>query len=155
GVSSAGNCLHRVALGMVREAELRRCLAVLGVGHLHFLDQPDWGYTESVQATLKKWGHEESLRRLVRVVRLLRPEVVCTMDPAPIGGKHGHHQGAGRLAAEAFTAAADPSCFPEQLRDEGLSPWRIRKLYWSSFTGPSTVRIATDSKIRGIPRSAR
>ena len=61
-----------VSLGMVRETELRRCLGLLGVRHLHFLNQPDRGYTESVQATLKKWGHEESLRRLVRVVRLLR-----------------------------------------------------------------------------------
>jgi LmbE family N-acetylglucosaminyl deacetylase len=137
------------ALGIVREAELRRCLAVLGVRHLHFLDQPDWGYTESVQATLKKWGHEESLRRLVRVVRLLRPEVVCTMDPAPVGGQHGHHQAAGRLATEAFSAAADPSAFPEQLRDEGLSTWRIRKLYWTSFAGPSTVRITTEGKAHG------
>jgi LmbE family N-acetylglucosaminyl deacetylase len=138
-----------VSLGVVREAELRRCLGLLGVRHLHFLDQPDWGYTESVQATLKKWGHEESLRRLVRVVRLLRPEVVCTMDPAPVGGQHGHHQAAGRLATEAFAAAAGPDAFPEQLRDEGLSPWRIRKLYWSSFAGPSTVRISTEGKARG------
>src|SRR6516165_98082 len=138
-----------VSLGVVREAELRRCLGLLGVRHLHFLDQPDWGYTESVQATLKRWGREESLRRLVRVVRLLRPEVVCTMDPAPVGGQHGHHQAAGRLATEAFAAAADPDAFPEQLRDEGLSPWRIRKLYWTSFAGPSTVRISTEGKARG------
>jgi LmbE family N-acetylglucosaminyl deacetylase len=137
------------ALGIVREAELRRCLAVLGVRQLHFLDQPDWGYTESVRATLNKWGHQESLRRLVRVVRLLRPEVVCTMDPAPVGGQHGHHQAAGRLATEAFAAAADPSAFPEQLRDEGLSTWRIRKLYWTSFAGPSTVRITTEGKTHG------
>jgi LmbE family N-acetylglucosaminyl deacetylase len=138
-----------VALGVVRETELRQCLAILGVRHLHFLGQPDWGYTESVQATLKKWGHDESLRRLVRLVRLLRPDVICTMDPAPVGGQHGHHQAAGRLATEAFEAAADPDVFPEQLRDEGLSPWRVRKLYWTSFAGPSTVRIATDGKARG------
>jgi LmbE family N-acetylglucosaminyl deacetylase len=138
-----------VALGLVRETELRRCLAMLGVRHLHFLNRPDWGYTESVQATLKKWSREESLRRLVRVVRLLRPEVVCTMDPAPMGGQHGHHQAAGRLATEAFDAAADPDAFPEQIRDEGLRPWRIRKLYWTSFAGPSTVRIATEGKTRG------
>ncbi|HMF11430.1 MAG TPA: PIG-L family deacetylase, partial [Gemmataceae bacterium] len=95
-----------VALGVVRETELRQCLAILGVRHLHFLGHPDWGYTDSVQATLKKWGHDESLRRLVRLVRLLRPDMICTMDPAPVGGQHGHHQAAGRLATEAFEAAA-------------------------------------------------
>src|SRR5437764_14197609 len=39
------------ALGLVREAELRRCLGILGVRHLYFLDQLDWAYTESLRAT--------------------------------------------------------------------------------------------------------
>src|SRR5438876_6487503 len=137
------------ALGIVREAELRKCLGILGVRYLYFLNQPDWAYTESVQATLAKWGHEETLRRLVRLVRLLRPEVICTMDPAPVGGQHGHHQAAGRLATEAFEAAADPNQFPELGRDEGLSPWRVRKLYWSSFGGAATLHIATDGVASG------
>src|SRR5437588_5326553 len=142
------------ALGIVREAELRKCLGILGVRHLYFLNQPDWAYTESVQATLAKWGHEETLRRLVRFVRLLHPEVICTMDPAPVGGQHGHHQAAGRLATEAFEAAADPNQFPELRRDEGLSPWRVRKLYWSAWGPNSTVRIATDGKATGALAAA-
>jgi LmbE family N-acetylglucosaminyl deacetylase len=137
------------ALGAVREVELRKCLAILGVRYLYFLNQPDWAYTESVQATLTKWGHEETLRRLVRLVRLLRPEVMCTMDPAPVGGQHGHHQAAGRLATEAFEAAADPNRFPELSRDEGLAPWRVRKLYWSSWGGAASVQIATDKVAQG------
>jgi LmbE family N-acetylglucosaminyl deacetylase len=141
------------ALGLVREAELRRCLGILGVRHLYFLNQLDWAYTESVRATLAKWGHDESLRRLVRLVRLLRPDVVCTMDPTPVGGQHGHHQAAGRLATEAFEAAADPNAFPELLRDEGLAAWRIRKLYWSSFGG-GTVRLATDGTANGVLAAA-
>jgi LmbE family N-acetylglucosaminyl deacetylase len=136
------------ALGVVREAELRGCLADLGVRHLYFLNQPDWAYTESVRATLARWGHKKSLRRLVRLVRLLRPEVVCTMDPAPVGGQHGHHQAAGRLATEAFEAAADPAAFPE-LEGEGLAPWRVRKLYWSSWGGAATVSIPSGGKARG------
>src|SRR5207253_3800255 len=98
---------------------------------------------------LAKWGHDETLRRLVRFVRLLRPDVICTMDPAPVGGQHGHHQAAGRLATEAFEVAADPARFPELARDEGLTPWRVRKLYWSSFGGAATVTIATGEVARG------
>ncbi|MGI8972365.1 MAG: PIG-L family deacetylase, partial [Dehalococcoidia bacterium] len=90
------------ALGVVREAELRRCLAVLGVQYLEFLDVPDFAYTESATATLERWGHDETLRRLVRLVRLMRPDVIVTMDPAPTGGQHGNHQVAGRLATEAY-----------------------------------------------------
>jgi LmbE family N-acetylglucosaminyl deacetylase len=142
GKESAG------ALGVVREAELRQCLALLGVRHLYFLNQPDWAYTESVQATLQKWGHDESLRRLVRLVRLLRPEIICTMDPTPVGGQHGHHQAAGRLATEAFEAAADPAAFPELSQQEGLAPWRVRKLYWTSFRG-GALQIATDGVAKG------
>src|SRR5262245_37495436 len=38
------------ALGMLREAELRDCLAILGVRYCYFLDQLDWAYTESLAA---------------------------------------------------------------------------------------------------------
>ena len=137
------------ALGIVREAELRRCLNLLGTRYLYFLNQPDWAYTESVQATLAKWGHEETLRRLVRLVRILRPEVIATMDAAPSGGQHGHHQAAGRLATEAFEAAADPKAFPELLREEGLSPWKARKLYWAGGGANSQTQIATDGIVHG------
>lgn len=138
------------ALGAVREAELRQCLAALGTKHLYFLDKTDFAYTESVRATFDKWGHDDSLKRLVRLVRLLRPEVVCTMDPGPSGGQHGHHQAAGRLATEAFDAAADPARFPELLRDEGLAPWRVRKLYWSAWGDGATVRIPTGEKAKTL-----
>jgi hypothetical protein len=136
------------ALGTVREAELRKCVSLLGTKYLYFLNQPDWAYTESVQATLAKWGKEVSLKRLVRLVRLLRPEVICTMDPTPVGGQHGHHQAAGRLATEAFTAAADPKIFPDQIEEEGLRPWAVKKLYWVSFMGGSLM-LKTDGMATG------
>jgi LmbE family N-acetylglucosaminyl deacetylase len=134
------------ALGLVREEELRRCLAVLGVQNLQFLDAVDFAYTESATATLERWGHERTLGQLVRLVRLMRPEVIVTMDPAPTGGQHGNHQVAGRLATEAYEAAADPKRFPEQLKGEGLPVWRARKLYYSSFSGNgATLTLPTDT----------
>ena len=123
------------ALGALREAELRDCLNTLGVRYCYFLDQLDWAYTESVAATLEKWGKEQTLERLVRLVRALRPEVIVTMNPAPTPGQHGHHQAAGVLATEAFTAAADPKRFPLQLTKEGLTVWQPRKLFYSGGSG--------------------
>ncbi len=130
------------ALGALREAELRDCLNTLGVRYCYFLDQLDWAYTESVAATLEKWGKEQTLERLVRLVRALRPEVIVTMNPAPTPGQHGHHQAAGVLATEAFTAAADPNRFPLQLTKEGLAVWQPRKLFYSGGSGEVIATIA-------------
>ncbi len=129
------------SLGTLREAELRDCLATVGVRYCYFLDQLDWAYTESVSATLAKWGKEETLERLVRLVRALRPEVIVTMNPAPTPGQHGHHQAAGVLATEAFTAAADPNRFPLQLSKEGLAVWQPRRLFYGG--GASNQVVAT------------
>lgn len=140
------------ALGVLREAELRDCLATLGVRYCYFLDRLDWAYTESVAATLRKWGHEETLERLVRLVRELRPEVIVTMNPAPTPGQHGHHQAAGVLATEAFTAAADPKRFPLQLMKEGLTVWQPRKLY---FAGGNTNLFGTTIIVNEPMRDGR
>ncbi len=135
------------ALGLLREVELRDCLARLGVRYCCFLDQLDWAYTESLSATLRKWGHEETLGRVVRAVRTYRPEVIITMNPAPNPGQHGHHQAAGLLAIEAFSAAADPGRFPEQLRKEGLSLWQARKIYLSGGGTNATATIAVNAAL--------
>ncbi len=131
------------ALGILREAELRECLRILGVRYAYFLNQEDFFYTESLAASLRKWRKEEALEQLVRLVRTLRPEIVVTMNPAPNPGQHGHHQAAGVLATEAFSAAADPGLFPEQLSREGLAPWQARKLFYNGASGLHMTTIAT------------
>ena len=126
------------ALGILREVELRDALRGLGVQQAHFLDKADFAYTESLSITLERWGHDDTLGRLVRLIRALRPEVVITMNPAPSPGQHGNHQAAGWLATEAVEAAADAARFPDQLLREGLSLWRPRKLFYAgSGSDPS------------------
>jgi len=120
------------ALGILREAELRDALSIVGVRYCFFLDREDFFYTESASATFAKWNKETTLESLVRYVRTLHPDVIITMNPAPVPGQHGHHQAAAILATEAFDAAADPNRFPDQLKKDGLSVWQVRKLY---FTG--------------------
>ncbi len=139
------------SLGLLREAELRACLVKIGVRFAYFLEREDFAYTESLRVTLEKWGHEETLRRLVRLVRLLRPEVIVTMNPAPTPGQHGNHQAAGWLATEAFDAAANAQRFPEQLTHEGLSVWQPRKLYFGGngqfMATLTTTNALTDGRI--------
>lgn len=137
------------ALGILRETELRGCLRELGIHQVHFLDKADFAYTESLRITLEQWGNEETLGRLVRLVRALRPEVIVTMNPAPVPGQHGNHQAAGVFAIEAFDLAADPTWFPEQITQEGLHPWQPRKLYLGGTVGdaPATVTVAVDQPL--------
>ncbi len=136
------------SLGILREVELEECLTILRVKHCFFLDQVDWAYTESASMTLEKWDRHAALGRLVRLIRCLRPEIVLTMNPFPRAGQHGHHQAAGILAVEAFTAAADPTQYPGQLRMEGLQPWQARKLY---FRGDSVGPVAKIDAGKPLP----
>lgn len=128
-----GNAIGRElgpSLGILREAEIRRSAAEYGVDLVYFLDKTDFYYTLSDQATYDVWGYEDTLGRIVRMVRLLRPDVIVTMWPGP--GTHGHHQAAARLATEAFSAAADPARFQEQIEDEYLRTWQPDKLYYNT-----------------------
>ena len=135
------------ALGILREGELRECLHLMGIRHCFFLERADFAYTESLAITLEKWGHQETLERLVRLIRILRPEVVLTMNPAPNPGQHGNHQAAGLLAIEAFDAAARLDRFPEQITLEGLHPWQVRKLYHGGPAGAG----ATIDVMKALP----
>ncbi len=128
-----GNAIGRElgpSLGILREAEIRRSAAEYGVDLVYFLDKTDFFYTLSDKATYDVWGYEDTLGKVVRLVRLLRPDVIVTMWPGP--GTHGHHQAAARLATEAFTAAAEPEQFPEQINDEFLRTWQPIKLYYNT-----------------------
>jgi len=123
------------ALGLLREAEERRAVARAGITNIYSLDKVDFYYTVSSPLTEQIWGAQDTLEKIVRVVRMTRPEMIVTMNPSPTPGNHGNHQYAARLAVEAFYAAADPRMFPAQISREGLQPWRVRNLYRSGASG--------------------
>ena len=121
------------SLGIVREAEERMALSYLGIDLVYYLNELDWAFTTSANATEQFWGYEEPLSNLVRLFRVLKPDVVITMNPSPSG--HGHHQYIAKLATEAFFLAGDPNAFPEQLVDEFIDPWQPKKLYYALAYG--------------------
>ena len=122
-------------LGRLREAEERRAVGKVGITEVFNLDKGDFYYTASAPLTERAWGHEDTLSRLVRVIRQTRPELIVTMDPAPTPGNHGHHQYAGRLAVEAYRAAARRQAFPGQITREGLRPWASARLFINGMRG--------------------
>jgi len=123
------------ALGMIREAEERRAVGIAGIEHIYNLDKVDFYYTVSAPLTEETWGYDDTLERVVRVVRETRPEVIITMNPAPTPGNHGHHQMAARFALDAFYQAADPESFPDQISQEGGEAWSVSRIFRSGASG--------------------
>ncbi|HYU40959.1 MAG TPA: PIG-L family deacetylase, partial [Vicinamibacteria bacterium] len=124
------------ALGVLRTEELAAIHRYDGAAQ-YFTRAYEFGYSFSVEETFEKWGREETLRDVVRVVRMVRPDVILTLPlEAPGGGQH--HQATARLAIDAFRAAADPARFPEQI-GEGLRPWQARKVYQGGVGGGSEL----------------
>ncbi len=138
GANEAG-AEQAAALGDIREIEARRALSSLGIANVWFLGGQDTA-SQNVLQSLANWGHGATLERLVRIVRLTRPDVILTFLPGTfIGEDHGDHQASGVLATEAFDLAGDPSVFSEQVAApmrrlepyfENLRPWQAKKIYY-------------------------
>ena len=141
------------ALGVLRSAELMSVHRFDDVTQF-FSRAYEFGYSFSVEETMEKWGRDETLRDIVRVIREFRPLVVVTMNPGGSGGGQ-HHQASAQLAAEACRLSGDPTQFPEQL-DEGLRTWRPIRLFQSpgpgmasSSYGDITIELGEYDKLLG------
>jgi LmbE family N-acetylglucosaminyl deacetylase len=115
------------ALGLVRTEELLAADRYYGVQQF-WTRMIDFGFSKTKEESLEKWGHDQTLSDVVRVVRMTRPLVITSVF---VGGRtdgHSNHQVAGQMAQEAFKAAGDPTMFPEQIK-EGLHTWKPIKDY--------------------------
>ncbi|MCP3100306.1 PIG-L family deacetylase [Myxococcus sp. K15C18031901] len=111
-------------LGLIRTHELLAARRVDGAEQW-FTRARDFGYTKSADEALRIWGHDAVLADVVLAIRRFQPDVIVTrFDTKP--PNHGHHTASALLAAEAFTAAADPQRFPEQL--DLVRPWKADRL---------------------------
>ena len=116
-------------LGMIRSQELLAARRIDG-GHQYFTRAKDFGFSKSPQETLRIWNKDEVLSDAVRIFREFQPDVVITRFPAGDRQTHGHHTASALLAGEAFTAAADPKRYPDQL--DHLTPWSVRRMLWNT-----------------------
>ena len=114
------------AIGVLRTEELLTAHRWDGAEQ-YFTRAVDFGFSFSPKETLEKWGHDEIVGDFVRMLRTIRPDVMVTLNPAGTGGGQ-HHQVSATISLEAFTAAADPTKYPEQIA-QGLKPWQVKKLY--------------------------
>ena len=120
-------------LGVIRTQELLAARRIDGAEQF-FTRARDFGFSKSYEQTLAKWGKQEVLSDVVRVIRRFRPDVIVTRFPLEPGGTHGHHTASTVLALEAFKLAGDPKAFPEQIEGSNkLESWQPKRIFWNSF----------------------
>ena len=125
-------------LGLIRTQELLAARRIDG-GEQFFSRAFDFGYSKTPEETFNKWDKEKILSDVVWVIRKFQPDIIITRFPTTGEGGHGHHTGSAILANEAFTAAADPKRFPEQL--QYVQPWQAKRILWNTFNfgGNNTI----------------
>ncbi len=120
-----------IDLGLIRTQELLAARRIDGAEQF-FSRAYDFGFSKSSEEALATWGHDKILSDVVWVVRKFKPDVIIARFPEDSRAGHGHHAASGILAREAFDAAADPTRFPEQLK-EGVTVWQAKRMLWNTF----------------------
>ena len=117
------------ALGLIRTQELLAARRIDGAEQF-FTRAIDFGFSKTPQEAFEKWGHDKILSDVVWVIRRFQPDVIVLRFSGTPRDGHGHHQASAIVGKEAFSAAADPSRFPEQL--QYVKPWQAKRLMWNA-----------------------
>jgi LmbE family N-acetylglucosaminyl deacetylase len=132
GEISEPHLASRETLGAVRTRELRAAAGALGITDVRFLGFHDSGMAGMPEnddpRSLNRADLEEVVRRVVALIREVRPAVVITHDPT---GGYGHpdHIALCHSVTAAFTAAGDDSYAPE------VGPgWQPTRLFYGVMT---------------------
>jgi LmbE family N-acetylglucosaminyl deacetylase len=121
-------------LGVIRTQELLAGRRIDGAQQF-FTRAIDFGYSKSMEESLRIWDHQAVLGDVVRVIRTFRPDVIITrFAPVAQPGNHGHHNASALLAVEAFKLAGDPKAYPEQIA-EGLTQWQPVRIVQDGGSG--------------------
>jgi LmbE family N-acetylglucosaminyl deacetylase len=120
-----------IELGLIRTQELLAARKIDGAEQ-YFTRAYEFGYSKSSEESLKFWDKEKILGDVVWVIRFYQPDVIIKRFPTDTRAGHGHHSASAILADEAFTAAADPTKFPEQL-NYSVKPWQAKRIVWNGF----------------------
>ena len=137
-------------LAEVRRLELQAAVEALHIQELRLLHFRDSGMAGTASNNHPESFHralfDEAVKRLVAVIRELKPQVVVTYDPF---GSYGHpdHIQAQRVTNVAFEAAGEPRCFPEL----NMEPWQAARLYYTAMPRSFMVQAMEAMKASGAP----
>lgn len=120
-----------IDLGLIRTQELLAARRQDGAEQF-FSRAYEFGFSKNADEALRIWDKEKILSDVVWVIRQYQPDVIIARFPGDARAGHGHHAASSILAQEAFTAAADPNRFPEQLK-YGVNTWQAKRILWNTF----------------------
>jgi len=123
--------MSKERLGQIRRAEQRAAAAVVGVSSCIFIGCQDGLLTPTLQ--LRK--------RLVRIIREIRPEAVVCGDPRRYFSgdtyiNHPDHRAAAHLALDAVFPAAEMNLLYPDMLEEGLHGHKVNHVYISTRDDP-------------------
>lgn len=121
----------REGLGVIRTHELIAARK-RDAGLQFFTAANDFGFSKSVEETLRFWDENQVLYDMVWVIRHFRPDIIITRFSPEIGPRatHGHHTASAQLALKAVKMAADQTAFPDQLKH--ARPWQVTRVMWNT-----------------------
>jgi LmbE family N-acetylglucosaminyl deacetylase len=131
-------------LAAMREAELKESCDRLGVAHIEFFRVGDGEVMPDLE--LKE--------RIVRQLRIHRPDVVITHDPFRPYALHSDHRGVGQSTVDAvYPTARDPLHYHHHLTEEGLEPHKTAELWLANPESPDLyidITETVDDKIYAL-----
>ena len=98
------------ALGVLRTGELAALHRFDGAEQ-YFTRAVDFGYSFSLEETFEKWGRDEITADYVRLIRMIRPDVIITLPPTGNAGGQ-HHMASAVITRDAYKLAGDPTKYP-------------------------------------------
>ncbi|MGA1126449.1 MAG: PIG-L family deacetylase [bacterium] len=122
-------------LGFLRTEELIAAMRCIRADLGWLAENPedpirDFGFSKTPEQTFEIWGREHSLKQLVKMVRLFKPDILIPTF-LDVAGQHGHHRAVTQITIEAFDCAADPNKFSEL----DLETWQANALYLPAWSG--------------------
>ena len=116
-------------LGIIRSEELLAARRIDGARQF-FTRAYDFGYSKTLDESLRLWPRDSVLKDVLDVVRRFRPQIIVSVFSGTSRDGHGQHQVAGLVARQAFEALRDSSWGPVKL---------YRSLYFD--TASATLRL--------------
>jgi len=105
-------------LGLLRTEELLAARGVDGA-HQYFTRAFDFGFSKTLDESLRFWPRDTVLVDVLRVIRRFRPQVIVSIFSGTPRDGHGQHQESGLVAREAFDLLRDSTWGPRKLYREG------------------------------------